>query len=186
MGELDKAFPNEKLNVGKILILIKGHKLTRSELKKLTNATNIRKLKWTGSQTDIDNFLCEVLTRGLNALENINQSEFDFYYVEGEGASSTLLRFKTDKVIESINLDAKLVKSLHNNSLTKGLLERAMASISRASINHINLCDVLTKQKIQTDLIKKTNALKKVAQSYGETELENTLVNIKAALKSSW
>ena len=186
MSKLDEVFPNEKLNFGKVLILGDGHKLKLSELKKLTNAKKIRKVKWTAIETEIDTFLCIALTRAFNALGTMERTVFDFYYVDGDNASSSLLRLKTDKVIESINLNAKIVKSLHNNCHTKSLIEKAMASISRAFKNHIDLCDALNTQKIQTDLIKKTNALKKVAQSYGETEFENTLVNIKAVLKSSW
>jgi hypothetical protein len=183
---MNDVFTDEQLNVGKVLVLACGHKLKLAEIKRLTKATKVRKLKWSGNYDDVDTFVLSAMYKTISALGIDDLIGGDVYRVDGEDAVTTMLVLKTGSACKSVNLDAKNIKKLHNACLTKEGIDKARREMIRAIESHNDLSVMLTKQKMKNSVTKKTNALDKLIQGYADAELNATLGKIKEVMKNTW
>lgn len=179
-------FTDAQLNFGKVLILRFGHKLKLTEVKKLTNSKKVRLVKGGPIGDDIDSFLLFAIDSSMLALGLHNLMGADVYRIEGDQASTVMLAMKIGVSFKSVTLSAKDVKVLHNAYLTKQEIDTTRSSISNAVDKHNKLVNLLTKQKITSNLSKKSNAFAKVAKDYAEDELDKTVTKIQEIMKNSW
>ena len=181
---LDNSYLNEELNIGKLLVLRGTHKLKISDIKSYTKAKKIKELKITDLD-DIDRFLWEVMYSGLCLLKDENTIYIRMYYVEGEAASE-MLRLRYDDVLASVNWNAKIIKKLHNACATTNAIKRAKYSLDAFKDFHENASRILEKQKNPNSLKRKSKAIEKITNNYGDKELKTALTIIESALKSTW
>jgi hypothetical protein len=183
---MNEVFTDEQLNVGKVLILAAGHKLKLSEIKRLTRATKVRKLKWSDKNDDIDTFILLTMYKTISALGNEDLVDGDVYRVNGVDAVSVMLVLRTGGTCTSVNLDATKIKKLHNACLTKQCIDKARREMLSALKSHNDLAVMLTKQKMKNSITKKTNSLEKLAKGYADDELELTIGSIKEVMANTW
>jgi hypothetical protein len=183
---MDDVFTDEQLNIGKVLVLAGGHKLKLAEIKRLTRATKVRKLKWSGNYDDVDTFVLSTMYKTISALGNNDLIGGDVYRVDGDDAVTTMLALKTGGACKSVNLDSKSVKKLHNACLTKQSIDITKREMIRAIESHNDLSVMLTKQMKKNSVTKKTNALDKLVQGYADTELDLTVGRIKDVMENTW
>jgi hypothetical protein len=183
---MDDVFTDEQLNIGKVLMLATRHKLKLAEIKRLTRATKVRKLKWSGNYDDVDTFVLSTMYKAIYALDNNELIGGDVYRVDGDDAVTSMLALKTSGVYKSVNLDSKNIKRLHNACLTKQSIDNTKREIFRAIGSHNDLSVVLTKQMKKNSVTKKTNALDKLLQGYADTELNLTIDKIKDIMGNTW
>jgi len=183
---MNDVFTDEQLNVGKVLVLACGHKLKLEEIKRMTKATKVRKLKWTVEEDDIDTFVLATMYKTISALGRQNLIGSDVYRVSGDDAVTTMMTFKLGESCKSVNLDAMNIKKLHNACLTKQSIDRAKVHMANAIDSHNDLSVMLTKRKIKNSVTKKTNALDKLIQGYADKELNVTMGEIKEVMGRIW
>ena len=182
---MNDIFSDDQLNVGKILVLEKNHKLTTSKIKKLTRATTIKKLK--SSKTfDIDSLIISNVNNGLLALDDTSSYDYDVYYVTGNSSVSSALRLITDSVRGTIEWDAKKVKRLHNACFTKIKIDNAKVQLTNAKRYHEELVEALNNQKLSKTVASKTKSLSKITDGYADAVLKITVNNIRILMKSVW
>ena len=179
-------FTDDQLSIGKVLVIGSGHNLKVSQIKQLIRANKVRKLKWSGNYDDVDTFVLSVMHKAISALDIDDLIGSDVYRVDGDDAVVTMLVIKTSGKCKSVNLDAKNVKNLHNACLTKQGIDRTKRQMANAIESHNELSIMLTKQKIENGISKKTNALSKVIQGYADAELATTLEKIKYVMSNTW
>ena len=182
---MTNSFSNEELDVGKILVLSNGHKLKATEIKKLTRAKKIKKIKWTDYE-DIDSFIWINVYEGVVYTKPECSELMDMYYVEGEEAVTTVLRLKSDNVISSLDWDHNLIKDLHNARLTVDSIEKAKHFLSVAKESHDEICEILKHQKLPNSLIRKTKSFETIIKDYGDAELKSEMDKIENAMKNRW
>lgn len=179
------SLSKEELDVGKILVLYRGHKLKVSEIKKITRAQKVKKIKWTNYE-DIDSLIWINIYEGIVHI-NTDYSEYlDMYYVEGDEAVTTALRLKTDNVLASLDWNYQLIKDLHNARLTIDSIQKAKHYLSIAKESHDELCEILKQQKLSNSLMKKTKSLEAINKDYGDAELKLEMEKIENAMKNRW
>ena len=183
---MNDVFTDEQLNIGKVLVLAAGHKLKLAEIKRLTRATKVRKLQWSGNYDDIDAFVLSTMYKSISALGIHNLIGGDVFRVDGDDAVTSMLALKTDAVCKSVNFDAKSIKKLHNACLTKQSIDIAKKQMMSAIDSHNDLSVVFTKQKLKNSITKKTKALDKLIQDYANSELNATVVKIREVMENTW
>ncbi len=183
---MDDTFTDKQLNVGKVLVLGSGHNLKLAEIKRLTRATKVRKLKWTGNYDDIDTFVLSTVMKALDAMKGNDFIGADVYMVEGATAVTTMLTLKVDKFCTSVDFDATRIKKLHNACLTKMSIDRAKRQMNEAISSHNDLSVMLTKQKIKNAVTNKTKALDKLINGYADAELNEAMEKINDIMGNSW
>ena len=185
MSNLSDVYNDEMLNVGKILAIQKGHKLSILEIKKVINAKKVKKLKWNDG-FDIDSFLLSKINEGSHALDDSDFISYDVYYVTGDDAISSFLRMKISSKCFTFNWNAKSIKILHNALHTKAAIDTAKNQMSRAKIFHDCLIESLNSQKLNNLVKKKTKSLEKILDGYGDEELLIAMGKIEAEMKNVW
>lgn len=183
---MNDLFTDEQLNIGKVLVLAGGHKLKLAEIKRLTRATKVRKLKWSGNFDDVDTFVLSTMYKTISALGIEDLMGGDVYRVYGDNAVTTMLALKTGGACKSVNLNTKDIKKLHNACLTKQGIDKAKREMIKAIESHNDLSVILTKQMTKNSVTKKTNALDKLVRGYADAELDVTVGKIKEVMEKTW
>jgi len=183
---MDKLFTDEQLNVGRILILTNGHAVTTTRIEQLTSAKTATKINWFEGYAHIDTFVWSTLTKALDALADPAMFGANFYYIQGDGATSALLTFQKNHAYKSVAFDAKKLKTLHNACIAKEAIDRVKNLIGRVQDGHNDLSLMLASLKLRNSISKKSNALEKLARDYGDTELRVAMDKINAAITDCW
>jgi hypothetical protein len=182
---MNKIYPDETLKVGKILAIQEGHKLSIVDIKKITRAKKVKKLKW-HDDIDVDSFIIRTIHSGIDALDESNQWNADVYYVTGEDAVSSMLRLKTSSQCFTVDWDDASVKKLHNACYTKLCIEMAKRSIEESIQYHEILLESFKTQKIKSNIDVNTKLFEKISEGYGDSELNVTLDKINELMKNVW
>lgn len=80
MAEMDELFDNETLDkIGKVLVLSIGHNLKYGDIKRLTMAETVRKIRRT-KNPNIERFVTEVVSKAMDVIESCPGRE-DIYLI---------------------------------------------------------------------------------------------------------
>jgi len=185
MGVMEEAFSDATLNtMDRLLVLDKNVSLKNSEIKRLTRATRVRKLKNTYSD-DLDSFICSLITRALFCRKPQTFIEPQVYVVKGADVSSVMLTLKVTP-IATLLLTADRIKKLHNACLTKQKLDEILFSIDQVKELHEEVVDFYKRRKAQTTLPAKTSQIKKIFQDYAKAEIKSEMAVINDVMKNRW
>lgn len=185
MGVMEEAFPDATLNtMDRLLVLDRNISLKNSEIKRLTCAKRVRKLKNTYSD-DLDSFICNLITRALFCRKPQTFIEPQVYLVKGADVSSVLLTLKVTP-IATLLLSADRIKKMHNACLTKQKLEGILFSINRLKESHEEAVDLYKQRKVETTLPAKTSQIKKLFQDYAKAEIKSEIAIINDGMKNRW
>jgi hypothetical protein len=179
-------FTDEQLNIGKVLIIGGGHNLPVAEIKRITRATKVRKLKWTDNENDIDDFIISTLYETLYVLNENSLEGGDIYRVSGINSITTFLALKISKPYRAINLEAKYMKILHNSWLTKQTIDTTRQCMKEAVEAHNNLELLLSKLKIKNSLTTKTKPINKLLSNYADNEMDYLTTEVKKIMADTW
>lgn len=182
---MNSVYTDDELNVGKILVLSRGHKFTINEIKKTTSAEKLRKFRFEPNGC-ANGFINVTLCRALRAIGIETNFDIDLYFVEGEGATSTLLRLKTDCVLRTLEVDSKGVKKLHNACVIKEQIDDVKHLLQKAKDAHNALSEVLTNYSKNNFIKDKENIFNLLTYGYAESELKEKQDEIEEMLKNKW
>jgi len=186
MKSIDDKLIQDKLGLGKILILSEGHGLSVDQIKFDARADDVKELEWSGLDSDVDTFILKSIYGAILHIDGVYSNNLSVYYVKGENALSTFVRLKTSKVLGSISLDSSSVKKLLNAHKTKSAINSAKESLIISRDSHIDASEILSKQKKSNELEKLTVLIEKIVEGYGENEIKEEMRIIEEIMKDSW
>lgn len=181
---LNKMFPDDQLNVGKVLIMNSGHniplqtieRLTRSTLTELDSASNNR-----------DAFLEYAVANSLAATQQEHFHEYEIYIANNPNACSMLLRTaEPESFVAAVELDATELKALHNASVSHKHITTARNAMLFAKNAHNKLVMLTKKSKTLKYFAKRTPALNAATHSYGVQTLKKLEKDIAKQLSKTW
>ena len=179
-------FSDDELNVGKILVLEKGHGLKTKRIKELTNAKKVTQLRWNKKTSPLDYFLLMNIERAMVALGHPQVLTGNIYRVVGKHAVSTMLSLNLKTFCMTLDLATEDIKRIHNACLLKRFIDEARFAVEHAQKQHSELVDALSELSIVSNLGSKTSSLDEIVDGYADAELAATIEKIKAATAKSW
>lgn len=186
MNGYEGKFTVEQLNYGKVLVLDDGHKLTVAEIKRLTRATKVRRIKPISGFENVDSYVFKIVSMTLTTLNNNQGYRESIYHVEGDATVTSWLALKTDKIRMAVVLNVANIKRLDDAISTIHLLYAAKDAMESAVMAHEKLSEVLMKSNLPDSITAKTPALDAVALGYADAELQHGMDTIAAVLKNKW
>lgn len=178
-------FTDVELNVGKLLVLGKGHNLKIADIKSHTSATKVKKLK-PNKDIEIDTFVKLRLALALDVLGDTDGYQADCYYIDGVNAMSTVLRMLKIKVLATVEFDALSLKQLHNSVLRIHSIGLAQRAIAHAYECHQNAVEILVNSNPQNTFASNMNAIESLAKDYGVADYKFEYNKIVALMINSW
>jgi hypothetical protein len=182
---MNNEFANDELEVGKLLVLAKGHKLKIADIKSHTNATKVKKLI-PNKDIEIDTFLQSRLALALDKLGEIQGYQADCYYIEGTEAVSSIIRLLNINVLATVEFNAVSLKQLHNCILRLLSIELAQRAMAHAYECHSNANEILVNSMPQNTFASNLNVIQNLANNYGVAEHNLQYNKLVELMKVSW
>lgn len=180
-------YTDEQLNIGKILLLRKGIYLASAEIKKEVKAKKVIKLNLTKqTPSEMYGLVVNLIYQALLLMGVHDSNNINICFVTGDDANTSMMRLKRNNVYASIEVDAQSLKQLRRAIIAMEQLGKTMSSMANSIRLHNQLSELLTKQKLPNSILKKTKTLTKIAQGYGDAELQKAVDTINNFMKSTW
>jgi hypothetical protein len=181
---LNNVFPDDQLEVGKILVMSPNHGIPLQNVERLTRST-ITELDFSTNSRDV--FLEYVVENSLAAVDQHSFNGYEIYIAKGEKTCSDFLRTaEPEKFIAAFELDANELKRLHNASISYKYINTARSAMIRAKTAHNELVTLSKKSKALQSFATRTTALNAASHSYGVQTLKKLKRDIKKHMSKTW